>query len=245
MGRGLAAIRAKSKRFFFMTTINVGLLVDPNTLKARYLFEHLCKSIGSYDSIHFTVITPKDINHGHIPSFLLKSHIVLHRNNISHQIDLENLSHLDLVVSFGWPHIVSGLAIKSLPRIVNIHGGSLPDYKGGSVYLHMWAHKEKVGEATAHVMTKNIDDGNILCTDKFSVSVFDSPKKILQKSCTSSVKVLKNLVENNLMYDEGTTQKGGRYFYSASKSKLIFYRIVNEFLAFFNRKLLLPHRVSK
>ncbi len=225
-----------------MVDLKVGFLVEPSTLKAQCLFDSLCKN-PVFSSFSYRLITPKGVESDCLPAALSNNHRALCSNDISDESDFKQLSDLDIIVSFGWPYVVSSDGIRNLPKIINIHGGSLPGYKGGSVYLHMWAHKESSGEATAHVMTENIDDGNVIYASDFSISAFDSPSNILHKSVEASISVLIYILRNNLAHADGKVQSGGRYFYSVSKWKLVVYRLVNEIGSLFGYKLLLPHRL--
>jgi len=70
-----------------------------------------------------------------------------------------------IMLACGWLGIIHK-KILDIPNniYINFHSSYLPDYKGLSVFKHIWANNEKYIGATSHYLTEKIDQGNIILT---------------------------------------------------------------------------------
>jgi methionyl-tRNA formyltransferase len=77
--------------------------------------------------------------------------------------------HVDLAVSIFYDKIIKDWFISKCGRIVNLHNGPLPRYRGVSPIN--WALKNEENEhgATIHEITPGIDDGPIISQVKYSI----------------------------------------------------------------------------
>lgn len=89
-----------------------------------------------------------------------------------------------------------------IPKIasINIHGSYLPKYRGRSP--HIWAiiNGEKITGITAHLITENCDEGDIVCQKKIPIEPFDTGYCIIKKYKKEYPKLVKRLfflLENN------------------------------------------------
>ena len=83
-------------------------------------------------------------------------------------IDKENV---DLLVLARYMQILSPEFVgKYHGRIINIHHGFLPAFKGGAPYRQAWERGVKMIGATAHYVTADLDEGPIIVQDVVSVS---------------------------------------------------------------------------
>src|SRR3989344_1625945 len=70
---------------------------------------------------------------------------------------------IDLVVLARYMHILSNDFVSQFPqRIINIHHGFLPAFKGGRAYHQAWDRGVKIIGATAHYATAELDEGPII-----------------------------------------------------------------------------------
>jgi methionyl-tRNA formyltransferase len=89
-----------------------------------------------------------------------------------HYKDLPQLatgSSIDLVVSVFYDKIIKAWFIERCTRIINLHNGPLPKYRGVSPIN--WALKNQEDEhgITIHEITPGIDDGPIIAQLKYSI----------------------------------------------------------------------------
>lgn len=68
----------------------------------------------------------------------------------------------DLMISFSAPQVIKA-ELLSIPKhgIINVHGALLPEYRGLLPSFWYLYNNEKIGGATVHFMSKDIDDGDI------------------------------------------------------------------------------------
>jgi len=92
---------------------------------------------------------------------------------------------IDLAVSIFYDRIIKAWFIDSCKRIINLHNGPLPRYRGVSPIN--WALKNEEDEhgVTIHEITPGIDDGSIVGQLKYSIypeidEVFDVYKRSLE-----------------------------------------------------------------
>ncbi|OHB71655.1 MAG: hypothetical protein A2W23_07375 [Planctomycetes bacterium RBG_16_43_13] len=91
----------------------------------------------------------------------------------------------DLILSAAFPQILSKDLI-TIPHkgSVNFHPSLLPKYRGAHPHFWAIAKGEKVGGLTAHFMTENIDDGDIIAQVKYPIEQYiysQHYKKIIEE----------------------------------------------------------------
>src|SRR5258708_2170797 len=81
---------------------------------------------------------------------------------------------IDLAVSVTYDKIIKEWFINKCKRIINIHNGPLPQYRGVSPINWALKNKETTHGVTIHEITPGIDDGPIISQINFSIySEFD------------------------------------------------------------------------
>ena len=122
----------------------------------------------------------------------------------------------DLIVSFAAPQGIKE-PLLSYPRfgILNVHGSLLPDYRGcfpGFWYLF---NGEEYGGATVHLMSEQIDDGDIVAQQKVYIgdckSIFELVRRTKEVGGDLMVKVIRDL-ENGSLQRRPNVAAEGRYF---------------------------------
>lgn len=78
---------------------------------------------------------------------------------------------------------------------INLHPSLLPYYKG--CFSSVWAliNNEKETGITYHILTKNVDEGNILIQEKINISENDTAFSLFNKLITLGIKNLPKLFE--------------------------------------------------
>lgn len=98
------------------------------------------------------------------------------------------LSELDFdcLITLGWRYILDISNINKDKLLVNVHPAILPEYRGYHPVPHVIINEEKEHGITAHLLTKDVDDGEIISQFKFDINEF------------STLKSLQNIVNNHM-----------------------------------------------
>lgn len=112
--------------------------------------------------------------------------IRLHDVNNNESIKLiENYSP-DILISAAYPQIFSKTLVNLTPKgAVNFHPSLLPKCRGAHPHYWCIATGEKKGGVSAHFMTENIDDGDLLAQIEFNIEEMyynDLYKKIIEET---------------------------------------------------------------
>jgi len=114
------------------------------------------------------------------------------KNNVSYiksgnYEDIQNVKdedwEMDLVFSVFYNKIIKDWFIQKCEKILNLHNGPLPKYRG--VLPINWALKnnEKMHGVTIHEITKGIDDGPIVAKLEYSIyPYFDEVENVYNRS---------------------------------------------------------------
>lgn len=89
----------------------------------------------------------------------------------------------DLIISYSAPQIVKP-ELLSVPKygIINVHGALLPNYRGCMPSFWYLYNDEKVGGATVHYMSTDIDDGNICLQGSVDISDCTTMFQLMKKT---------------------------------------------------------------
>lgn len=154
-------------------------------------------------------------------------------NNPRHAlIRLFGDSGIDYLVSCGYSYKISNSTIEMANKdAINCHSSYLPDYKGVSIQRPQWAHAEKVGGATIHRLTQEIDNGDIITQSRFKIEFWDTPLDIIQKYSDITTPLLREAL---LLLEEGyegeSQPNGGRYYSEVPWSTTFKHGAVNHLL---------------
>ena len=109
----------------------------------------------------------EEIAQGFRAKFIYYDLLNTQKSNIETQI-LEELKayNIKLVVLAKYMQILSESFLKEFSSIINIHHSFLPAFKGSQPYHRAWQRGVKLIGATAHYVTKDLDEGPIIdqCT---------------------------------------------------------------------------------
>ena len=105
----------------------------------------------------------------------------------------------ELVVLARYMQILSGdLADRLSGRCINIHHSFLPGFKGARPYHQAHARGVKVIGATAHYVTRDLDEGPIIEQDVERISHRDTPDDLVRKGRDIERRVLARAVRHQL-----------------------------------------------
>ena len=109
----------------------------------------------------------EEIAQGFKAKFIYYDLLNTQKSNIETQILKELKSHdIKLVILAKYMQILSESFLKEFSSIINIHHSFLPAFKGSQPYHRAWQRGVKLIGATAHYVTKDLDEGPIIdqCT---------------------------------------------------------------------------------
>ena len=88
---------------------------------------------------------------------------------------------IDLVVLAKYMQILSDSFLQNFSSIINIHHSFLPAFKGAQPYHRAWKRGVKLIGATAHYVTKDLDEGPIIEQCTVNVSHRDEVDDLIRK----------------------------------------------------------------
>ena len=113
--------------------------------------------------------------------------------------------NFDLIVSAAYPQILSRTLISIPPKgAVNFHPSLLPKYRGAHPHYWVIVKGENESGLTAHFMTENIDDGDIISQIIFPIGDYDY-KSSYEKIITETPNIVKKV--EDFFYNGGVSTK--------------------------------------
>ena len=107
--------------------------------------------------------------------------------------------NINVLVLARYMQILSGEFVQEYHgRIINIHHGFLPAFKGKSPYRQAWERGVKMIGATAHYVTADLDEGPIIEQDVVSVNHQHSVQEMIQAGRDIERRVLTSAVKDHL-----------------------------------------------
>ena len=113
--------------------------------------------------------------------------------------ELMGKKKIDLLVLARYMQILSSAFVTDYQgRIINIHHGFLPAFKGNNPYRKAWERGVKMIGATAHYVTADLDEGPIIEQDVVSVNHQHSVQEMIQAGRDIERRVLTSAVKAHL-----------------------------------------------
>lgn len=108
----------------------------------------------------------------------------------------------DLIISYSAPQVVHA-ELLSVPKhgVINVHGALLPHYRGLLPSFWYLYNDEKLGGATVHQMSKDIDDGAIIEQGSVDISDCTTMVQLMKKTKLLGGELMVKAIEN---YTAGT-----------------------------------------
>ena len=109
--------------------------------------------------------------------------------------------NIDLVVLARYMRIIPNDIVESFSgKMINIHHGFLPAFKGGHPYRQAWERGVKIIGATAHYVTEQLDEGPIISQDVTPVTHHHSIDEMVDSGRNLERNVLINAIKAHLEY---------------------------------------------
>ena len=109
--------------------------------------------------------------------------------------------NINLVVLARYMQIIPEQIVKKFEsRMINIHHGFLPAFKGEKPYHKAWKRGVKIIGATAHYVTNELDEGPIISQDVTHVDHHHSIKELINSGRNLERNVLVNAIKAHLEY---------------------------------------------
>lgn len=139
-------------------------------------------------------------------------------SNVNKKEYVEHVRKLnpDLIISFSAPQIIKPTLL-SIPRygILNVHGALLPNYRGCLPSFWYLFNEEKLGGATVHYMSADIDDGDICVQKSIDISDCKTMFQIMRKTKFIGGEAMVEAIErvtNGTLEPRKNDTKNGSYF---------------------------------
>jgi formyltetrahydrofolate deformylase len=114
-------------------------------------------------------------------------------------IDLVEREHIDLVVLARYMQILSPTLCDALAgHAINIHHSFLPSFKGAKPYHQAHQRGVKIIGATAHYVTRDLDEGPIIEQDVARVDHAMTPKELVRVGSDTESQVLARAVRRHV-----------------------------------------------
>jgi len=115
--------------------------------------------------------------------------------------DILDENSIDLVILARYMQIIpSDIVDRFKGRMINIHHGFLPAFKGGNPYRQAWERGVKIIGATAHYVTEHLDEGPIISQDVVPVTHHHSIDEMIDSGRNLERNVLINAIKAHLEY---------------------------------------------
>ena len=108
---------------------------------------------------------------------------------------------IDLIILARYMQIIpDSIVNRYKDRMINIHHGFLPAFKGQKPYHKAWERGVKIIGATSHYVTSELDEGPIISQDVVSVDHHHSIKGMINSGRNLERNVLVNAIKAHLEY---------------------------------------------
>ncbi len=123
----------------------------------------------------------------------------------------------DLLISCGFPYILDESVINLAKLAINVHPTLLPKYRGYRSAPYIIMNGEDKSGITIHLLTKEMDKGDIILQESFDVSKFDTTKSLFIKAQEFEVDILFKAIQiikkGNIKYTVQDENKASEYNY--------------------------------
>ncbi len=123
----------------------------------------------------------------------------------------------DVLLSCGYSYVIPAEVIQKFAYAINVHPTLLPKYRGYRSGPYILINGEKESGVTVHFLAEELDKGDIILQEKFSLSVFETPKSLKRKtdSCERNavLKALKMIADGNVVPQKQDESQATTYNY--------------------------------
>lgn len=157
-------------------------------------------SLAALDCENIYIISPEkeaafgdNIKDKYIEHFGSNFHLVAYSK--SDLLSVVESIQPDILVCLGWRRIISDDILNSIATCINVHPAILPQYKGFHPVPYVLMNEEKEHGITAHMITSELDGGDIILTKRFPINSFSTLNSLQNKVNNIFPDFLKELVQ--------------------------------------------------
>ncbi len=129
---------------------------------------------------------------------------LVNKTKVEHESEIQKIlekENIDLIVLARYMQILSSdFVSKYYGKIINIHHGFLPAFKGKAPYRQAWERGVKMIGATAHYVTEDLDEGPIIAQDAISITHQYTINEMIKSGRDIERRVLISAVIAHLQY---------------------------------------------
>lgn len=124
----------------------------------------------------------------------------------------------DLIILSGYNYILKKPLLDRFPdKIINLHGGKVPEYRGASVLNWAIINGETEGACNVLYVNEGIDTGNVITSETFKIGHRETINDIVKKTLDIFPKILEEAIIKFEKGFEGTSQIGKGHSYPKRK----------------------------
>lgn len=113
--------------------------------------------------------------------------------------DIPKYDHIDFIMSVLYPFIIEKEIIKKAKiATINLHQAPLPEYKGCNATSHAIINGEKYFGGTLHLMTEDLDSGDIIEKRTFRIDDKLTAKELYELNDTNCLNIFKDHIKKVL-----------------------------------------------
>lgn len=107
---------------------------------------------------------------GHLIQRQTGAHVIEVKASPKHEVKIHEIGGMDIGIVSGFPYWIPP-SLANSPRLgsVNLHGGPLPQFRGGSPISWQISLGRKVVELSVHVLEEQLDAGPVVLSDAFEL----------------------------------------------------------------------------
>lgn len=112
--------------------------------------------------------------------------------------EIINKQNICIMLTLGWRKLIRTSEFNHLDLLVNVHPAILPQYKGYHPVPHVLLNEETEHGITAHILSEEMDAGDIVLKQTFSINSFSTLKSLQHRVNELMPSFLSNLFEKLL-----------------------------------------------
>lgn len=203
------------QQLFIKKKIHFDILIDNKSFAPKDLKIWIDRTGGKLNSKNFNLKELQKI----IPIYYFDNH------NGQDCINHVNKAKYKILLNCGTPRKLSYDFLSAANmRVVNVHPGVLPYYRGSCCVEWAILNGDEVGN-TAHFMSKDYDEGPIIFIEKYSIkhlnNYIDVRVLVIKKGIELMVKTIYYLIEKDISQLSFKVIKGGNLYSSIPDDQLI------------------------
>ena len=166
--------------------------------------------------------------------------------NSKKKIKLSDLNDIDLIITFGYRHLINQDILIKNKKIINLHISYLPYNRGA--HPNFWSFAENTPSGVSiHKIDSGIDTGNIISQIRFKIPInataYENYLKLMKYAVILLKKNIKKILNDNYSSKKQKLEKGSYYNRSSvDYSKLSIIKQINNDINIHNhiRSLIFP-----